>query len=142
MVQEDIEGNACSGCARVHPWSGVASFRFFPSCLLIFTSPSELKPSVISTWMGVHTNSSWSRSECSETLESILVLECSEMFALILVLGDLAIFELTLTPESLKILDWPRTFWPCPSSFLMSLTTTGTAFQIPGEIRRRSWVLA
>ena len=87
-------------------------------------------------------DASWSRSECSENFESILVLEFSETFALILVLGDLAVFESTLTPESLEILDWPRTFWPCPSSFVMSLTTTGTAFQIPGEICRRSWVLA
>ena len=37
------------------PWSGVASFGFFPTCLLTFTSPSVLKPSVVSSWMGVRT---------------------------------------------------------------------------------------
>ena len=87
-------------------------------------------------------DASWSWSECSAIFESILVSECSETFSLILVLGDLAIFDSTLTPESLEILDWPRTFWPCPSSFVMSLTTKGMAFQIRGELRRRSWVLA
>ena len=77
-------------------------------------------------------DASWSRSECSVTFESILVLECSETFALILVLGDLAIFESTLTPECLEILDWPATFWPCSSSFVMSLSMTVNAFQIRG----------
>ena len=38
------------------PWSGVASFCFFPTCLLTFTSPSVLKPSVVSSWMGVCTD--------------------------------------------------------------------------------------
>ena len=85
---------------------------------------------------------SWSWSECSETFESILVSECSETFALILALGALAIFESTFTPDSLEILDWRQTFLPCPPSFVMSLTVTGTAFQIRGETRRRSWVLA
>ena len=37
------------------PWSGVASFGFFPMCLLTFNSPSVLKPSVVSSWMGVRT---------------------------------------------------------------------------------------
>ena len=37
------------------PWSGVASFGFFSTCLLTFTSPSVLKPSVVSSWMGVRT---------------------------------------------------------------------------------------
>ena len=37
------------------PWLGVASFGFFPTCLLIFTSPSVLKPSFVSSWMGVRT---------------------------------------------------------------------------------------
>ena len=93
-------------------------------------------------WACAPLDTSWSRSECSETFESILVLECSETFVLILVLGDLAISELTLTPESLELLNWPQTSWPCPSSFMMSLTTTGTTLQIPGKIRGQSWVLA
>ena len=38
------------------PWSGVASFGFFPTFLLTFTSPSVLKPSVVSSWMGVRTD--------------------------------------------------------------------------------------
>ena len=38
------------------PWSGVASFGFFPTCLLTFTSPSVLKPSFVSSWMGVRTD--------------------------------------------------------------------------------------
>ena len=46
---------------RVHvvqgrPWWGVASFGFFPTCLLTFTSPSVLKPSFVSSWMGVRTD--------------------------------------------------------------------------------------
>ena len=38
------------------PWSGVASFEFFPTCLLTFTSPSVLKPSFVSSWVGVCTD--------------------------------------------------------------------------------------
>ena len=38
------------------PWSGVASFGFFPTCILTFTSPSVLKPSVVSSWIGVRTD--------------------------------------------------------------------------------------
>ena len=38
------------------PWLGVASFGFFPTFLLTFTSPSVLKPSVVSSWMGVRTD--------------------------------------------------------------------------------------
>ena len=37
------------------PWSGVTSFGFFLTCLLTFTSPSVLKPTVVSSCMGVRT---------------------------------------------------------------------------------------
>ena len=75
-------------------------------------------------------SASWLSSECLETFESILAL------------GTLAIFESTLTLEFLAIPDWIRKSWPCPSSFVLSLTTTGMAFQIPGELLHRSWVFA
>ena len=38
------------------PWLGVASFSFFSTCLLTFTFPSVLRPSVVSFWMGVRTD--------------------------------------------------------------------------------------
>ena len=50
-------------------------------------------------------DASWSRSECSETFESILVVECSETFALILVRGETG--DLRVDPDA-GVLGDPR----------------------------------
>ena len=75
-------------------------------------------------------DASWSLLEYLETFELTLVLECLETF------------ELTLVLECLETLAQLRTFWTCPSSFVISSTMTGREFRIRGELGRPSWFLA